>query len=140
MDDYNKQQSPYGEPSGTGATGAAPARDKLADKISDKATDIKEKVTDLGRKAVDKVEQSRQSAAGALDQTASSLHTSGEKVSGMAHSAADSVQATADYVRRTDLKRMSRDVGDLVKRYPGMALAAAAVVGFLVARGLRSDE
>jgi hypothetical protein len=54
-----------------------------------------------------------------LDQTASSLHSGSDKLSGVAHSAADKIQATADYVRRTDLKAMAEDVQDLVERYPG---------------------
>jgi ElaB/YqjD/DUF883 family membrane-anchored ribosome-binding protein len=139
MDDYNKPagQSSYGEPTGPGATGTAA---RMQEQISQTATDVKEKVTDLGRQAADKIDSSRASAAGVLDQTASSLHLSGDKLSGAAHSAADKLQATADYVRRTDLKGMADDVQDLVKRYPGQSLAAAAILGFLVARGLRSNN
>jgi hypothetical protein len=92
----------------------------------------------MGRKATNKINESRESAAGELEQTASSLHSGGEKVSSMAHSAADKVQATADYVRRTDLNGMAEDVQDLVKRYPGQSLAAAVILGFLVARGLQN--
>jgi ElaB/YqjD/DUF883 family membrane-anchored ribosome-binding protein len=88
----------------------------------------------------DKIDDSRESAAGALGKTASSLHSGGDKLSGVAHSAADKIQATADYVRRTDLKGMAEDVQDIVKRYPGQSLAAAAILGFLVARGLRRSD
>jgi hypothetical protein len=94
----------------------------------------------LGRKAVEQIDRSRQSAASALDQTASSLHSGGDKVSDAAHSAADSLQSSADYIRRTDLAGMGKDIQDLVTRYPGLSLAAAAVLGFLVARGLRSND
>jgi ElaB/YqjD/DUF883 family membrane-anchored ribosome-binding protein len=139
MDDYNKQsgQSSYGESTGTGTTGTAA---RMKEQISEKAADVKEKVTDFGRKAGDKIDDSRESAAGALDKTASSLHSGGDKLSGAAHSAADKIQATADYVRRTDLKGMAEDVQDIVKRYPGQSLAAAAILGFLVARGLRRSD
>lgn len=139
MDDYNKQpgQSSYGESTGTGATGTAA---RMKEQISEKAADVKEKVTDFGRKAGEKIDDSRESAAGALDQTASSLHSGSDKLSGVAHSAADKIQATADYVRRTDLKGMAEDVQNIVKRYPGQSLAAAAILGFLVARGLRSSD
>jgi ElaB/YqjD/DUF883 family membrane-anchored ribosome-binding protein len=139
MDDYNKQsaQSPYGESAGTGATGTAA---RLKEQISEKAADVKEKVAEFGRKTADKIDESRESAAGALDKTASSLHSGGDKLSGVSHSAADKIQATADYVRRTDLKGMAEDVQDLVKRYPGQALVAAVILGFLVARGLRSSD
>lgn len=138
MDDYNKQPGQsYGESTGSGGTGTAA---RMKEQITETATDVKEKVSDLGRKTVDKIDESRESAAGALEKTASSLHTGGDKLSGVAHSAADKIQATADYVRRTDLKGMAEDVEDIVKRYPGPALAAAAILGFLVARGLRSSD
>jgi hypothetical protein len=133
MEDYNKEpdQSSFGTSTGSASAGTAKAKEK---------TDIKEKVSNLGRKAVEEIDRSRQSAAGALDQTASSLHTGGDKVSGVAHSAADSLQSTADYIRRTDLAGMGKDIQELVTRYPGVSLAAAAVLGFLVARGFRSHE
>ena len=138
MDDYNKQsgQVSSGESTGTGGAGTAA---RMKEQAASKVADVKEKVSDLGRKAADKFDESRESAAGALDQTASSLHSSGDKLSGAAHSAADKIQAGADYVRQTDLKGMADDVQDLVKRYPGQSLAAAAILGFLVARGLRGD-
>jgi ElaB/YqjD/DUF883 family membrane-anchored ribosome-binding protein len=139
MDDYNTQsgQSTYGESTGSGAAGTAA---RMKEQVSDKATDIKEKVSDFGRRAVEKIDDSRQSAADALDQTASSLHSGGDKLSSVAHSAADSIQATAKYVRQTDVKGMAADVGEFVKRYPGPALAAAAIIGFLVARGLSKND
>ncbi len=139
MDGFNNQagQSSYPEASGSGGTGTAT---RMKEQVSEKAADVKESVTEFGRKAVEKIDGSRASAAGALDQTASSLHSGGEKLSGVAHSAADKIQATADYVRTTDLKGMAEDVQNLVKRYPGQALAAAAVLGFLVARGMRGSD
>jgi ElaB/YqjD/DUF883 family membrane-anchored ribosome-binding protein len=139
VDDYDKQsgQSAYGESTGTGGTGTAA---RMKEQISETAADVKEKVTEFGRKTADKIDDSRESAAGALDKTASSLHSGGDKLSGVAHSAADKIQATSDYVRRTDLKGMAEDVQDIVKRYPGRSLAAAAILGFLVARGLRRNN
>jgi ElaB/YqjD/DUF883 family membrane-anchored ribosome-binding protein len=138
MDDYNKQSGQFssGESTGTGQTGTAA---RMKEQAASKVADVKEKVSDLGRKAADKFDESRESAADALDQTASSLHSSGDKLSGAAHSAADKIQAGANYVRQTDLQGIADDVQDLVKRYPGQSLAAAAILGFLVARGLRRD-
>ena len=139
MDDDNKlpDQAAYGESTGSGGTGTAA---RMKEQVSETAADAKEKVTEFGRKAANRIDGSRESAAGALDKTATSMHSGGDKLSGVAHSAADKVQATADYVRRTDLKGMAEDVQDIVKRYPGQALAAAAVLGFLVARSLRRSE
>lgn len=139
MDDDNKLpgQGAYGESTGGGGTGTAA---RMKEQASETAADVKEKVTEFGRKAANRIDDSRESAAGALDKTATSMHSGGDKLSDVAHSAADRVQATADYVRRTDLKGMAEDVQDIVKRYPGQALAAAAVLGFLVARGLRRSD
>jgi len=137
MSDYNSEtgQSSYGA-SGSASADTAPAMEN----ISEKAAEIKDKVTNFGRKTVDVIDQSRQSAAGALDQTASSLHTAGDKVSGVAHSAADSVQSTADYIRRTDAPGIGRDIRDLVARHPGVSLAAATLLGFFIGRGLRPKD
>lgn len=134
MDDHrNQQDTNFGGPTPEGISGAAAsAKDRVAGTLAG----AKDKVTDFGRRSVDKINDSRESAAGALEQTATSLHSGGDTLSGIAHSTADSLQSTADYVRRTDLKGMADDVGELIKRYPGQSLAAAAILGFLVARGL----
>jgi ElaB/YqjD/DUF883 family membrane-anchored ribosome-binding protein len=121
MDDYTNQDASNGG---------------VSSNITDKLSNAKDKVADFGRRSADKINDSREAAAGTLEKAASSLHSSAESVSGVAHSTADSVQAAADYVRRTDLNGMMNDPGEVVKRYPGQALAAAAVLGFLVARGL----
>jgi hypothetical protein len=145
MDDYKNptSETPYGQPEGGSATAA---RMKLAEK----AAEVKEKAADFGRKAVNDIDESRKSTAGALDQTAAKLHSSGDQLSGAAHTAADQIsgaahatadklQAAADYIRATDLKGMAEDLKDIVRRYPGPALAAAAALGFIVARGFRRD-
>ncbi|HEY1423110.1 MAG TPA: hypothetical protein VGF20_06645 [Candidatus Acidoferrum sp.] len=142
MDEFNNnetKQTPYWQPengvAGNTGTGTA-ARMKRSDSID--ATDVKEKVAELGRRTVDKIDDSRQSAAAGLDATASRLHSSGQQLSGAAHTAADKLHATADYVRQNDLKAMADDVQEIMKKYPVHSLAAAAILGFLVARGLRN--
>jgi ElaB/YqjD/DUF883 family membrane-anchored ribosome-binding protein len=139
MEEYKDQpgQTFPGESTGSAGTGTAA---RMKEQISEAASDVKGTVTDFGRKAADRIDNSRESAAITLEKTATSIHSGGDKLSGVAHSAADKVQATADYVRRTDLKGMAEDVQDIVKRYPGQALAAAAILGFLVARGLRRSD
>lgn len=145
MDDNNQPSQSYGEATATSAGGTA------ARMVSDKTTELKEKAADFGRKTAAKIDDSRESAAGALDRTASSLHATADqlsstahsatdKIQATAHSAADKIQVTANYVRQTDLKDIVKDVQDIVKRYPAQSLAAAAVLGFLVARGLRSND
>ena len=134
MDDYNNplSETPGGQPERGAATAARM-------KLSEKAAEVKERVADFGRKTADNIDESRKSTAGALDQTAAKLHSSGDQLSGAAHGTADKLRAAADYIRETDLKGMGEDLKDIVKRYPGPALAAAAVLGFIVARGFRRD-
>ena len=76
--------------------------------VSETAADAKEKLTELGR-----------DAAGQLSE--------------VAQTATDKVKAAADYLRETELTAMAEDVKEIVKRYPGWSLAAAAVVGVLLA-------
>jgi ElaB/YqjD/DUF883 family membrane-anchored ribosome-binding protein len=137
MDDFNTN-NPSGQTSHEQSESGTGTAARM--KISEKAADVKEKVADFGRRAVDSIDDSRKTAAGALDRTASTLHSSGDQLSDAAHTAANKLQATADYVRQTDLKGMAADVQDVVKRYPGPSLAVAAVLGFLVARGFRSNS
>ena len=145
MDDYKNpaSETPYGQPEGGAGTAARM-------KLSEKAVEAKEKVADFSRKAVDNLDESRKSTAGALDQTAARLHSGGDQLSGIAHTAADQIsgvahatadklEAAADYIRKTDSKGIGEDLKDIVKRHPGPALAAAAVLGFIVARGFRRD-
>jgi hypothetical protein len=76
--------------------------------VSETATDAKEKLTELGR-----------DAAGQLSE--------------VAQTATDKVNGAAGYLRETELTAMAEDVKHIVKRYPGWSLAAAALVGFLLA-------
>lgn len=144
-------QSGYGGTGSTGAGTAASTVDKLKDQVAEKATSAKNAIADAGRKAVDKINESRQPAASSLESAASSLHqtadsipgglkTGVDKVASAAHATADKLQATANYVRNTDVSAMMTDVEGLVKQYPGQSLLAAAAVGFLVGRVFRSDS
>jgi hypothetical protein len=76
--------------------------------VSETAADAKEKLTQLGR-----------DTAGQLSE--------------VAQTATDKVKGAADYLRETELAAMAEDVKEIVKRYPGWSIAAAVVVGFLLA-------
>ena len=117
----------------------------IGDRISDAASQAKDKVADLGRSAAQKIDQNRGNAASSLENAAATLHQNaeslpgGEKVSNLAHTAADKLTSTADYVRRNDVSGMMGDVERVVKNNPGPSLLAAAVVGFLVDRAFSND-
>jgi ElaB/YqjD/DUF883 family membrane-anchored ribosome-binding protein len=125
---------------------AADQASTVGEKLSDTATLVKDKVMDLGRDAVNRIDSNRDAAASGLDKAASALHANagslpgGDKVSGMAHDAAESLTTTAEYVREHDVNRMMADVTTLVKNNPGPSLVAAAVVGFLVGRAFSSND
>lgn len=118
----------------------------ISDHVSDAVEQTKGKITEFGSAAADKIDQNRVAAASGLESAAGTLHQradqlpGGEKVSNMAHSAADKLSATADYVRQNDLNAMMSDVEDFVKKNPGPALLVAAGFGFLVARAFSSDS
>ena len=118
----------------------------LGEKLSDTATQVKDKVSDLGRTAADKIDENRDATAGGLDKAAAALHEKaeslpgGEKVTNLAHATAEKLSSTADYVREHDVNRMMADVETLVKNNPGPSLLAAAVIGFLVGRAFSSND
>ena len=105
----------------------------LAEQASSAASHLKEKVSDLGQSAVTKIDESRVSAAGGLESAASA-------VTGAAHSTADKLTSTAEYLRGHDVKAMMTDVEHLVRKNPGPSLVAAAAVGFLTARAFRRSD
>jgi ElaB/YqjD/DUF883 family membrane-anchored ribosome-binding protein len=113
---------------------------RIKEQVGERAVQAKDAVVDFGRKTVENIDAQRGPAAGTLDQTASVLHEQAERVAGAARATADRLHATADYVRKQDVKAMAKDVEDLVRRYPGPALAIAAVVGFMTARVLRTRD
>jgi hypothetical protein len=126
------------------STGSAAS--ELGDQLSDFASTAKDKASALGRTTADKIDDNREAAAGGLAAAASTLHEKadalpgGEKVASIAHSAADKLSGTADYVREHDVNGMMADLERLVKANPGPSLVAAAVVGFLVARAFSSRD
>ena len=112
----------------------------ISDSVSDAMHQAKNKISDLGSAAADNLDQNRSAAATGLKSAASSLHENadglpgGAKVSNIAHSAADKMSATADYVREHDISSMMNDVENIVKKNPGPTLFFAAVLGFLIGR------
>jgi ElaB/YqjD/DUF883 family membrane-anchored ribosome-binding protein len=91
----------------------------------------------VSQSAAEQFESSRQSTIGALRWTASSLHSGADQISNFAHSAAERIEHTADYIRETDLDRLYSEVKRNVRRHPGRSLAIAAVAGFVLARVVR---
>ena len=118
----------------------------LKSKLSESAASARDKVQNAGRNVQAKIDETRAPAAEKLQNVASALHEKadqlpgGETVAGIAHKTADTMQATAEYVRRNDLQNMMGDVRTFVRKRPGQSLIAAAALGFLLGRTLRSDD
>ena len=111
--------------------------------LSDAAKTVKDKTQEFGRDAMNKIEENRVSAAGALHNAASSMHQKADKLPNgpdLAHSPADRVDAVASYLQGHDTKQMMADVETVVRRNPGPSLLAAGVLGFLVGRAFRSNN
>jgi len=113
--------------------------------LSDGAASAKDAMSNVTRSAADRLDDTRATTADGLDSAASALHKGadrlpgGETVTELAHSAAERLKTTADYVRQNDLNRMKADVETLVKNNPGPSLLVAAAFGFLVGRAVVRD-
>jgi len=128
------------------AVSSDPASETVAEKISNTASQARDKMTELGHAVTDKIDDNRGAAAGGLESAASTLHEKaeslpgGEKVANLAHTAADKLTSTADYVRKHDVNSMMADMERLVKNNPGPSLLAAAAIGFLLGRSFARND
>ncbi len=108
----------------------------------DGTSQIKSRATEIGRKAAAAIDDKRDAVARGIDAAASSLHEKaeslpgGEKIARAAHSAAETMEKAAGYVRDQDLEAMFSDVKQIAKRHPGAILLTAAALGFLLARSI----
>ena len=118
----------------------------VKNKVTEGANKAKDKAEEIGRNVQTRIDETRAPAADKLQTAASTLHEKadnlpgGQTVAGLAHKTADTMQATAEYVRQHDVQDMMSDVESFVRRHPGQSLLAAAAVGFLVGRSFRSDD
>jgi len=124
---------------------ASSLMNQASEKVSEVSGTVRDRASELGRKVVDKVNESRGSAASGLESTASTIHErannlpGGEGVQNIAHATADKLAATANYMRTHQVQDVVTDVEQIVRRNPGQALLAAAVVGFCVGRMFSND-
>jgi ElaB/YqjD/DUF883 family membrane-anchored ribosome-binding protein len=85
-----------------------------------------------------RTEEPRQRVAGGLDRAASTIREratslpGGQKVSGMARTAADRLETAASYVRDHDAKAMADDARHVVRQNPAGSMLAACAAGFVV--------
>ena len=108
-------------------------------------TQVKEEVAEAGWNLQAKIDEARGPAAEKIQNAAAALHEKagtlpgGATAANLAHKTADTMQATAEYVREHEVQKMMADVGAFARRHAGKSLLAAAAVGFLIGRKFRSN-
>jgi ElaB/YqjD/DUF883 family membrane-anchored ribosome-binding protein len=120
------------------------SQQSVGQRLNDAASQAKNKATELGHTAMDKIEQGRQAAAGSLSGAASSvrsgLHNTSTAIDRAGERTASTLENTAAYMRDHDVRGMMRDAEDAIKRNPGPALLAAAAFGFLLGSAMRRQS
>lgn len=113
-------------------------------KVTDMASQAKTTAAEWGRSAATAVDRNLQSAAGALENTASVLRdrapAGGGRVGEIATATADKIESTARYLRDHDTRDMVAGMETLVRRNPAASLASALAIGFLIGTAMRKDR
>lgn len=126
---------------GSGGTGTAA---RMKKQVVDTASEMKSKVTELGRTAMDRLDENRERLANTVEHAASAVHERTDAAAGAMHATADRLQSTADYIREKDARALADDARNLVtnfiRRYPVPALAAGIFCGFAMAILFRSGD
>ena len=122
------------------------AVDSTLDDVSNVTEKIREKGSELGRKAVASIDDRRINVADGLEGAARGLHSKadsiaggGERLSRSTHEVADKVENASRYIRDKDAKDMLADVESMVRAHPTRSLLAVLAVGYLAGRALRRD-
>jgi ElaB/YqjD/DUF883 family membrane-anchored ribosome-binding protein len=126
-----------------GSTGAR-TTENVRERVSDLTHQAKEKANEFGRRSADVIDRNLDAAAGKLSSTADSLRMragqGSDKVSHMATTAADKLDATARYFRDHHTRDMVTGVESLVRRNPGASMCAALAIGFLLGTAMKRDS
>lgn len=118
--------------------------ERAKETLKAKAEDLSQQTRETKGRIVETLSGGREQAAGILDKAAAKVRDAGPRIPGgqqttdMAFRAAEGLESTAGYLRRSDARAMASDVKETVRRYPTEALVGALITGFLVGRVLRS--
>ena len=124
------------EPAGSSTSG-------IRDKIGEKTADLRGQATDKAREyatqgkdkavtALDNVVKLVDDAAGTIDEKV------GDQYGAYARRASESISSLATTLRDKDVDELFRDAREVVRKSPAIAIGAAAAVGFLIARVVKS--
>jgi ElaB/YqjD/DUF883 family membrane-anchored ribosome-binding protein len=114
--------------------------------LDDMTGKIREKGSELGRRAVASIDERRVGVADGLEGAARGLHNradsiadGGQRASKATHEVAEKVENASRYIREKDTRDMLADVETMVRAHPTRSLLAVLAVGYLAGRALRSD-
>lgn len=138
------------EPASTGkasgppaGTSFEPAGGTIKDKISEKTADLRgqaaDKARDLASQGKDKAVSALDNVVKLVDDAAGTIDEKvGEQYGAYARRAAESISSLASSIRDKDVDDLVRDAREAVRKSPAIAIGAAAAVGFLIARVIKS--
>lgn len=104
----------------------------LRGQATDKARDLASQGKDKAVTALDNVVKLVDDAAGTIDEKV------GDQYGDYARRASDTISSLAATLRDKDVDELFRDARDMVRKSPALAIGAAAAVGFLIARVVKS--
>lgn len=125
---------------------AAPLKGKAEDiktKVKSDMSDFKAKATDSAKAAAEKGKDRATEAVGSIgklirDSAATIDDNVGKQYGDYARSAADMVEGFAGKMDAKDVDALAEDAREFVRKSPAVAIGAAAAIGFVLARLVRS--
>jgi hypothetical protein len=139
--------------SGTSGLGSGSRVDDLKDRARNLAGGAQERLADVGSKVRDGAGNVKNSLANALEAGATKLRSNDVNVAGVSPSGevtvtdgrmhqvtdglASGMQASAEWLRETDLDGMKRGVEEQVRTHPGRTLLIAVGLGYLLGKAFR---
>lgn len=130
----------------------AATRDTIKSEASKKASSLRSDATtlknqasakarDAASKGKDKAAETVSNLARMLEDSAGTVDTKfGKQYGDYARSAASTVAGLASTLDKKDLDELAASTRDFVKKSPAVAVGAAAVIGFVLARMLKSGS
>jgi ElaB/YqjD/DUF883 family membrane-anchored ribosome-binding protein len=123
----------------------APASGTNKSKVKDDMNNFKDKASDAARNAAERSKEKASEAAFSIGKilrdSAETIDTNvGKNFGDYARSAADAVDGFAGKIETKDVDAMVDDARNFVRKSPAVAVGAAAAIGFVLVRMLRSGK
>jgi len=117
------------------------AASEMKDRVSDFASEAREKASQMADSVAETANRSREKAAQGLHKAAAAIDKAGQissaRASDAAHKVAQGLDSTASYVEGHGLPEMGEDVMNIFRRYPAQAILGSLALGFLFGRALK---